>query len=123
MRTLLSTVAAVALLGAMMFAQAQAPKGKGGGKNPPKNLKVLAPENLMGTMQTFAPALGLEDKGGCNYCHVADDRSSDAKPEKVKARMMIEMVRDINAKFGDGNTHVTCYTCHRGSTLPPTTKE
>jgi Photosynthetic reaction centre cytochrome C subunit len=31
---------------------------------------------------------------------------------------MLEMVRDINAKFGDGETHVTCWTCHRGSTEP-----
>lgn len=32
----------------------------------------------------------------------------DTKPAKVKARMMFEMVRHINAKFGDGKTHVTC---------------
>ena len=122
MRTLFSTLTAMALLGALMFVQAQAPKGKGG-KNPPKNLKVLAPENFMATMQTFVPSLGLEDKGGCNFCHVADDRSSDAKMEKVMARMMIEMVRDINAKFPDGKQHVTCWTCHRGSTEPQTTKQ
>jgi len=125
MRTLFSTIAAVALLGAMMFLQAQAPQGKGGGgkaKNPPKNLKVLEPANFMATMQTFVPALGLEEKGGCNFCHVADDRSSDEKPQKVKARMMISMVKEINAKFADGKEHVTCYTCHRGSTEPPTSK-
>jgi hypothetical protein len=120
MRNLASTFAAVLLLGAMVFLQAQAPKGKG--KNPPKNLKVLTPQNFMNEMQTFTPALGLEDKGGCNYCHVADDRSSDEKPQKVKARMMIEMTREINAKFGDDKTHVTCWTCHRGSTEPETSK-
>ena len=122
MRKLFSTVAAMVMLGALMFVQGQAPKGKGGGKNPPKNLKVLTPENLMGNMQTFAPALGVQDNGGCNFCHVADDRSSDEKPEKVKARMMIEMVRDINAKFADGATHVTCWTCHRGSTKPESSR-
>jgi hypothetical protein len=36
----------------------------------------------------------------------------------VKARQMIEMVADINAKFGDGKIHVTCWTCHLGSTKP-----
>jgi hypothetical protein len=36
----------------------------------------------------------------------------------LKARMMLEMVRDINARFGDGKTHVTCWTCHRASTQP-----
>ena len=93
-------------------------QGKGGGKNdPPKNLKVLSPENLMAQMQTFPAALGVENRGGCNFCHEAD-RSLDTKPAKVKARQMIEMVSEINAKFGDGKVHVTCWTCHLGSTTP-----
>jgi hypothetical protein len=84
---------------------------------PPKNLKVLTPENLMAQMQTFPVALGVEKQGGCNFCHEAD-RSLDTKPTKMKARQMIEMVADINAKFGDGKIHVTCWTCHLGSTKP-----
>jgi hypothetical protein len=36
--------------------------------------------------------------------------------------MMLEMVRDINAKFGDGKTHVTCWTCHHASTTPQIVK-
>jgi hypothetical protein len=32
--------------------------------------------------------------------------------------MMFGMVKDINAKFTDGKAHVTCYTCHRGQTMP-----
>ena len=47
-----------------------------------------------------------------------NDLALDTKPQKVKARMMLEMVRDINARFGDDKTHVTCWTCHRGSTQP-----
>jgi hypothetical protein len=35
---------------------------------------------------------------------------------------MIEMVADINAKFGDGKIHVTCWTCHLGSTQPETVR-
>jgi len=84
---------------------------------PPKNLKVLTPGNFMVQMQTFPVALGVEKQGGCNFCHEAD-RSLDTKPTKVKARQMIEMVADINAKFGDGKIHVTCWTCHLGSTKP-----
>jgi Photosynthetic reaction centre cytochrome C subunit len=57
-------------------------------------------------------------EAGREYCHDVTDLSLDTKPQKVKARMMLEMVRDINAKFGDGKTHVTCWTCHRGSTQP-----
>ena len=109
----------VAVLAAVMLTVPQAPlqAQKGGGKAAPKNLKVLTPENFMAQMQTFPAALGVENQGGCNYCHEAD-RSLDTKPTKVKARQMIELVADINAKFGDGKVHVTCWTCHQGSTTP-----
>ena len=119
-------LAAMAILTAIMVMVPQTPlsaQGKGGGKNgPPKNLKVLTPENYMAQMQTFPAALGVENQGGCNFCHEAD-RSLDTKPTKVKARMMLEMVADINAKFGDGQVHVTCWTCHLGSTLPEITRK
>jgi hypothetical protein len=107
-----------------MFLLPQPPlsaQGKGGAKAAPKNLKVLTPENFMAQMQTYSAALGVETQGGCNYCHEAD-RSADTKPAKVKARQMIEMVADINAKFGDGKVHVTCWTCHQGSTKPETAR-
>jgi hypothetical protein len=118
---LFSPLAAMSILATVMVTVPQTPlnaQGKGGGKNgPPKNLKVLTPESLMAQMQTFPAALGVENQGGCNFCHEAD-RSLDTKPTKVKARMMLEMVADINAKFGDGKVHVTCWTCHLGSTMP-----
>ena len=101
--------------------------GKGGGKGKQTpfsaggaavvsayNLKVLTPQNVEITMQNITFALGVR----CVDCHDVNDLSLDTKPQKVKARMMLEMVRDINAKFGDGQTHVTCWTCHRGSTQP-----
>jgi hypothetical protein len=94
---------------------------QGKAKAAPKNLKVLTPENLMGQMQTYPVALGVEAQGGCNFCHEAD-RSLDTKPAKVKARQMIEMVVEINGKFGDGQVHVTCWTCHQGSTKPETVR-
>jgi hypothetical protein len=95
--------------------------GRGGGRGrgpqtPPKNLKVLTPEELAaGAMRGAAQGLGVM----CTFCHV-DDRSSDEKPEKLTARMMFAMVKDINAKFPDGKAHVTCYTCHRGAQEPLT---
>ena len=91
------------------------------GQNAPKNLKVLTPENYMAQMQTFPVALGVESQGGCNFCHEAD-RSLDTKPTKVKARQMIELVNEINERFGDGKIHVTCWTCHVGSTKPEMTR-
>jgi hypothetical protein len=123
MRTLLSTVAAILLLGALVV-QSQAPNEKGGGKGKgggfvPKNLQVLDRATFPAAMQSFVQALGLLDQGGCNYCHV-EDRASDEKMPKVIARNMITMVREINAHFPDGKQHVNCYTCHRGSTTPAT---
>ena len=110
---LLLTLAALAALATVMAPQI--PLSAQG--NAPKNLKVLTPANFMAQMQTFPVALGVQNQGGCNFCHEAD-RSLDTKPTKVKAREMIEMVNDINAKFGDGKVHVTCWTCHQGSTKP-----
>ena len=82
------------------------------------NLKVLTAENVEFTMQGITFALGV----GCVYCHDLSDLSLDTKPKKAKALMMLEMVRDINAKFGDGKTHVTCWTCHHASTTPEVAK-
>ena len=120
MRTLVPTFLASVLAFSLALTVSGQEKGKGGPKAPPKNLKVLTPENLMDNMRSFVPALGLADKGGCNFCHDPMDRSSDAKPEKVMARMMISMVKDINSKIPDGKEHVTCFTCHRGDTAPKT---
>jgi Photosynthetic reaction centre cytochrome C subunit len=88
--------------------------GRGGGG---KNIQVLQGADLPATMQSFVQALGLLDKGTCGYCHV-EDRSSDAKIQKVTARRMIIMMRGINGTFGDAKQHVTCFTCHRGSPTP-----
>ena len=115
--SLFSTLAASVILAAVMVTVPQTPLKAQKGGAAPKNLKVLTPENFMPQMETFPVALGVENQGGCNFCHEAD-RSLDTKPTKVKARQMIEMVADINAKFGDGKVHVTCWTCHLGSTKP-----
>lgn len=115
---LFSTLAATAFLAAVLVPQTPLnAQGKGGAKAAPKNLKVLTPETFLAQMQTFPVALGVENQGGCNFCHEAD-RSLDTKPAKVKARQMLEMVAEINGKFGDGKVHVTCWTCHQGSTKP-----
>jgi hypothetical protein len=105
--------------------------GKGGAKGPAtpfsaggaavvsaSNLKVLTAENVEYTMQNITFALGV----GCIYCHDLSNLALDTKPKKGKALMMLEMVRDINAKFGDGKVHVTCWTCHRASTEPQVAK-
>jgi hypothetical protein len=85
----------------------------------PKNLKVLPAmdgERVRQVMRGWNAALGVE----CVSCHVQGDFASDDNPKKETARMMVTMTRDINGKFADSKQHVTCFTCHRGSTTPPT---
>ena len=129
MRKILLMVAVAVLAALVMFAQDKGGKGAPGGgkapKAPPKNLKVFTQENWTAVgrpmMDVFVTSLGLADKGGCTYCHIGPGQfDDDSKPPKNVARMMIGMVNDINAKFPDGKTHVTCFTCHRGSTTPLT---
>jgi len=81
-----------------------------------KNLKVLKDDQVMPVMKAMQGALGQK----CDFCHAMPDFASDEKPKKQIARVMMELANDINAKFHDGKTHVTCYTCHRGATTPET---
>jgi hypothetical protein len=95
----------------------------------PKNLKVLpANADLRTIMRGYAGALGVE----CEYCHAAadpvthrEDRSSDANPEKDKARDMIRMTDDLNTKYlaqlswRTDTDVISCGTCHRGQKHPP----
>ena len=82
----------------------------------PKNLQILKPEGLRETMHSFTAALGQN----CFFCHVQGNPSSDDNPKKLVARRMIVMVQHINTSFPDGKEHVTCYTCHRGASMPLT---
>ena len=115
--------------GTLTVSAAGGGRGGGGGRVAPfsaggaavvsaANLKVLTAQNVEITMQNITFALGLR----CIDCHDVSDLSLDTKPQKLRARMMLEMVRDINAKFGDGQTHVTCWTCHHASTKPEIAK-
>jgi photosynthetic reaction center cytochrome c subunit len=102
-----------------LCAQDAPPQQRKGGGGPPKNLKVLTPEQLQaGIMRQFNLALGVQ----CNYCHVRGDNASDDIPKKIVARSMITMAADINAKFpvAEGKVYVTCFTCHRGKAKPET---
>jgi len=95
-----------------------------------KNLKVL-PQNithdeLIAAMRGFARGLGVR----CDHCHVANppgsaeefDFPNDSKPEKKAARTMLRMVRAVNAdylaKVNEHGQPVTCWTCHRGQSVP-----
>ena len=98
-----------------LLAQDPPPQKKGGGGMPHKNLKVLSDGPQIGQiMRSYTIALG----NNCQFCHVQGDFSKDDNPKKEVARNMIKMVNEINAKFPDGQVHVTCYTCHAGKEHP-----
>lgn len=95
------------------------------------NLRVLQalPEaQLFPLMNLLADSLDVR----CDHCHVqvAPDLTktpsnvggwvwdSDDKPQKRKAREMMRMVVELNAAHFQGESRVTCYTCHRGSAEP-----
>jgi photosynthetic reaction center cytochrome c subunit len=84
-----------------------------------KNIQVLKgmPESqLLPVMHLMRTALGVR----CDFCHIAENTKYqlDDKPAKQTARKMIQMTLEINKANFNGETEVTCNTCHRGSTRP-----
>lgn len=86
----------------------------------PKNVQILTglsrPE-VQRIMNQMRAGLGVH----CNYCHVQNDPANDAKPQKARAREMMRMVIDLNARYFGGQPVVTCFTCHNGKTRPALT--
>lgn len=98
----------------------------------PTNLQVLPPaishDSLMDVMGGFTSGLGV----GCDFCHVPKapgsrdmDFAADTKEEKLIARAMITMTRDINQAYigkieelHERRVQVECVTCHRGQPRP-----
>jgi len=82
-------------------------------------LKGISVNEFMGTMGFFSASLGLN----CVYCHVADSMQDWQKfaedvPRKRMARVMIQMVNNINRTNFGGRRVITCYSCHRGAERP-----
>lgn len=115
----IAAFAAVLVLAIGQSGVAQAPAGQTAGQAF-KNVQVLKDiptDQLLPTMQFFEGSLGVT----CNFCHDAQDRTKDDKPQKLMARKMIAMVRAINKDTFNGEREVTCNTCHRGKTEPEAT--
>jgi len=134
-RDVAAALAIVILTGSIAAAQAPAPGGQRAGGTPPpapKNLQVFPKDTpaaqVVALMRTFNTALGVQ----CGYCHAfvapgdpTNDMASDAKTPKLVARVMMQMVGDINSKLAanikkpaDQITKVECATCHRGAAIP-----
>jgi len=84
------------------------------------NLKVLhgihSRDQLLNVMRGFTEALGVK----CEFCHSTDNFASDEKIQKRTARVMIQMVANVNGNYlaGPQLGKVTCFTCHRGASIP-----
>jgi hypothetical protein len=64
-------------------------------------------------MHLMKGALGVD----CTYCHIEREWDKDVGAKPV-ARMMIQMMMDINRQQFGGRQVVTCYTCHSGRPVP-----
>ncbi|NKB89618.1 MAG: c-type cytochrome [Acidobacteria bacterium] len=101
----------------------------------PRNLQILPADMstraVIGVMRGMTGALGTR----CTHCHVGDnprdlstvDFASDEKETKRVARVMMQMVGNLNddllrpglMEAGRAEAmEVTCQTCHRGNTRP-----
>src|SRR5438045_7195867 len=134
MRRVPSLFAMVGTIGLAPGAAAQTTTTTAPQQPPPlTNLQVYPKDiprpELIATMQGFVQALGVQQQGGCGFCHVGTapqfDFASDAKPTKTVARKMILMARDITAKLPEVTgkpaaevTRMRCATCHRGVAMP-----
>lgn len=117
---------ACSILGVGALAQ-QGPR-RGPQLEKPTNLQVLpkdiSTQDLLKTMRGFTVDLGVR----CTFCHAEDPQTHrinfalDTKPEKNTARVMLRMTHAINTQYlatlPGGEAKVTCYTCHRGSSMP-----
>jgi hypothetical protein len=89
-----------------------------------KNVQVLrgtTVQEFMNAMGAFSIALGMS----CEDCHSADDRNwagfAAENPRKQRARMMVLMMQNINRTNFGGRQMITCYSCHRGDSVPKPT--
>ncbi|HVR26171.1 MAG TPA: c-type cytochrome [Candidatus Polarisedimenticolia bacterium] len=76
--------------------------------------KGIPADQLIPAMQFIAASLGVE----CEFCHVQGAFEKNDKKPKQTARKMIEMMFAINKDNFEGHREVTCFSCHRGRTVP-----
>jgi hypothetical protein len=65
-------------------------------------------------MQAWSTSLGVE----CTHCHVDGRWRDESKPAFDFARRMGRMVDGLNAGSLKAIGTITCWTCHRGRTIP-----
>jgi hypothetical protein len=76
---------------------------------------VSGQEDVQARMQAWSRDLGVE----CTHCHVEGVWADASKPVFEFAQRMNRMVAALNAGPLTEIGGVTCWTCHRGRTVPP----
>jgi hypothetical protein len=87
-----------------------------------KNIQVLkgiTAKELLSKMDEFGNALSAT----CTTCHMGTDWADDSRPNKARARIMINMVAAINADYltkidPSSPPQVECMNCHHGLNSP-----
>src|ERR1700681_288822 len=84
-------------------------------------LKGIPVDDFMETMGIMSAAIGFD----CADCHLGAgtdkvDWAADT-PRKIMARLMVNMVTNINKTNFGGRQMVTCWTCHRNRDKPQVT--
>jgi hypothetical protein len=83
-----------------------------------KNIELLKGKpasRLPGMMSALTGLIGVT----CSTCHVPDHWESDELIPKQTARRHFKMQADLNRDYFGGANAISCWTCHRGSRIPP----
>ncbi len=75
---------------------------------------LLAQDDVQARMKTWSMALGVE----CEHCHVSNQWTDASKPAFGFAQRMMRMVNGLNGGVLKDLGGITCWTCHRGSSIP-----
>lgn len=73
-----------------------------------------AQDDVQLRMQAWSKALGVE----CTHCHVEDNWKDASKPTFEFAGRMSRMLTALNAGPLKDVEAITCWTCHRGRSIP-----
>jgi Photosynthetic reaction centre cytochrome C subunit len=75
---------------------------------------VSAQDDVKARMQAWSRALGVE----CTHCHVDGAWTDPSKPVFEFAQRMNRMVSALNAGPLENVAIISCWTCHRGRSIP-----
>jgi hypothetical protein len=74
----------------------------------------VAAQEVQARMQAWSKALGV----ACGHCHVDGNWTDASKPAFDFAQRMNRMVAALNGGALKEVATITCWTCHRGRTIP-----